>query len=185
MYPGKLFRKDRNDYHWDGAQRGELAYLRRAEERASVNQRLADVGQLTGTIAHEIRNPLATIGSSVYYLDIRLKDTDEKIKQHLERIKYSVELATSIIEGIRSQTRLREPELAPVDLREVLKEAVSASNVPENISLSTDIPDEKVIIDADRSQLLVALPNILRNGIEAMPQARGKLEKPGNNSSIP
>lgn len=93
---------------------------------------------------------------------------DEKVQAHLGRIKSSVDRASSMIEGIRNQTRLKEPALSPLYLRDVIKEVISLANVPAGITVATDYPETPLTVNADRSQLLVAFQNIVKNAIEAM-----------------
>jgi len=72
--------------------------LRDAQEELVRKERLAVLGHFSGSISHELRNPLGVIDSSVYYLKMKLGDSlDEKVGQHLERIKASVTSATAIV----------------------------------------------------------------------------------------
>jgi len=58
--------------------------LEKAHEEIRLKERLAVLGHFSGSISHELRNPLGTIGSSAYYLNMKLGKDDEKITQHIE-----------------------------------------------------------------------------------------------------
>ncbi len=74
--------------------------LLQMQERLLASERLATLGQFSGSISHELRNPLGVIDSSAYYLKTKLKDAGEKVAEHLDRIKSSVGSATAIIESL-------------------------------------------------------------------------------------
>ncbi|KPJ69377.1 MAG: hypothetical protein AMJ45_00495 [Syntrophobacter sp. DG_60] len=145
-----------------------------AQEELVRKERLAILGEFSGSISHELRNPLATIDSSAYYLKIRLKDADEKVQKHLDRIKSSVGKSTAIIESLLSLTRMKEPRLERLDLIAVTSEAITTSKVPARVNVIQNFPEQEVLIHADRQQLCVAFKNIVNNAVEAM-EGKGTL----------
>ena len=84
--------------------------LRDAQEKLFTSERLATLGQFSGSISHELRNPLGVIDSSVFYLKTTLKDADKKTLEHLDRIRSSVGSTTAIIDSLLGLTRMREPQ---------------------------------------------------------------------------
>jgi PAS domain S-box-containing protein len=142
--------------------------LREAEEKLLTAERLATLGQFSGSISHELRNPLGVIDSSAYYLDTRLKDTDEKVLQHLHRIRSSVDSATAIIESLFSLTRIAEPQLEVLDLIAITSDALATFEVPAEISVMRNFPESPVLVNADPKQLGMAFNNIVKNAVEAM-----------------
>ncbi|MEE8353327.1 MAG: histidine kinase dimerization/phospho-acceptor domain-containing protein, partial [Dehalococcoidales bacterium] len=104
--------------------------LRKAQAELVRSERLATLGQFSGNISHELRNPLGVIDSSVYYLKRKLGGDDEKVSEHLDRIKLSVANSTAIIESLLSLTRMKEPSLAETDLVAVVTDSVATSRVP-------------------------------------------------------
>ncbi len=152
----------------------EITERKLMQERLIVSERLATLGQFSGSISHELRNSLATIGSSAYYLKTKLKDANEKVQEHLQRIKSSVDNATTIIQSLLNLTRMREPKLARLDLRAITPEAIALAKVPVAVRVIRDFPEQEVGVHADPEQLSMAFKNIVDNAVEAM-EGRGTL----------
>lgn len=113
----EIIGKDNLEYRIDIRSKDEMADLgaffnemvkdlKNTQEKLLRSERLSTLGQLSGSISHELRNPLGVIDSSAYYLKQRLKDVDEKVQAHIGRIRSGVERATSIIESLLSLTRI-------------------------------------------------------------------------------
>ena len=146
----------------------DVTERREMEEKLLRSERLATLGKLSGSISHELRNPLGVIGSSAYYLKTKLRDADQKIVEHLDRIESSVGSSTAIIESLLNLTRMKEPQLARLDLAAITHDAIATSEVPDNVNIIQNFPEQEVLVDADREQLAMAFRNIIRNTVEAM-----------------
>jgi len=138
------------------------------EERLLISERLATLGQVSASISHELRNPLGVIDSSVYYLKTRLEGADEKVLQHLERIKSAVSSATDIIQSLLNLTRTKEPQLKGLDLVAIVSDAIVTSKVPATINVIRNFPKQDVLVNADPELLHMAFKNIVDNAVEAM-----------------
>ena len=86
----------------------DLTQLRSMEERVARTERLADLGQLAAGLAHELRNPLNVIKTSVYYLVNAKSATPEKIADHLQRIGRQVDLAERSAKASRKTPQVRD-----------------------------------------------------------------------------
>jgi two-component system CheB/CheR fusion protein len=146
----------------------DITERRQMQERLLVSERLATLGQFSGNIAHELRNPLSVIDSSVYYLKTKLKDADGKTQQHLDRIKSSVVNSTAIIESLLNLTRMDKPRLGRLNLIAITADAIAVSKVPSAVSIVNKFSEEEVAINADGEQLRMAFKNIIKNAVEAM-----------------
>jgi len=142
--------------------------LKDAQEQMIRQERLATLGQFSGNISHELRNPLGVIDSSAYYLKTKLKDADEKVLSHLDRIKASVASSTLIIESLFNLTRMKEPQLEKLDLIAITADATTTSEIPAKVKIIQNFPQEEVPVNADREQLRMAFENIIKNAGEAM-----------------
>jgi PAS domain S-box-containing protein len=142
--------------------------LEQVHEQLLRQERLSTLGEFSGSISHELRNPLGVIDSSVYFLKHKLKDADEKTTEHLDRIKSSVKISASIIESILNLTRMKEPYLEKINLSELLTETISASEIPHTIKVVSDFGGQDITINADSEQLRMAFKNIIKNAIDAM-----------------
>ncbi len=144
---------------------GELLQM---QERLLTSERLATLGQFSGNISHELRNPLAVIDSSAYYLKKKLKDADKKTQQHLDRIKSSVGSSTTIIDSLLNLTRMKEPQLVKLDLIAIASDAITTSKMSATVKVIKDFPEQEVLVNADGEQFRMAFKNIIKNAVEAM-----------------
>lgn len=142
--------------------------LSRMQGELFRSERMATLGQFSGNISHELRNPLGVIDSSVYFLKMKLKDADEKTIEHLDRIKHAVDNSSAIIESLLNLTRMKSPDLSHIDLKMVVEDAVTTSKLPKTVSTEFVFPDGAVLVNGDHEQLRMALKNIIKNANEAM-----------------
>ena len=142
--------------------------LRDAQENLLRSERLATLGQFSGSISHELRNPLGVIDSSAYYLKTKLKDADEKVQEHLDRIKSSVVSATTVIQSLLNLTRMKEPHLTRLELTPITSQAIATSKVPVTVKVIQDFSDQEILVNGDGEQLRMAFKNIVNNAVDAM-----------------
>lgn len=152
----------------------DTAEVKKAEERRLTVERLATLGQFSGDISHELRNPLSVIASSAYYLKTRLKDSDEKVREHLDRIQSSVDKATGVIQSLLDLTQMKKSQLTRLDLVAFISEAITMAAVPVRVKVVRNFPQSAVLVNADREQLGMVFRNIIANAVEAM-AGRGTL----------
>lgn len=146
----------------DAYQSEHLARRQRAE-------RLAAIGQVGGGVAHELRNPLNVIKTSVYYLLHARTPTPENTAEHLGRIERQVALADGVITALSDFARMPVPDLRPVAVRRVVEEAVEANPPPAGVRVAHDWPADLPRVLADPDQLRIVFANLVRNAREAMP----------------
>ena len=91
----------------------EDAYQTEYMSRLQANERLATLGQVAGGVAHEIRNPLNVLKTSVYYLRHARNISPEKQAEHLRRIEHNVELANGVVTSLSNFARVPVPNLRP------------------------------------------------------------------------
>ncbi len=146
----------------------DITDSKRLLERLAAQERLAYLGRMAGTIAHEVRNPLAVIDSSAYYLERKLSGTDEKITTHIQRMRNGVTRAANIIEKLLEMSRMRQPQLIKVNLDTFISKAIQQANVPHTVKVTFIHCPNPIEIMADVEQLGMALGNLIRNALEAM-----------------
>jgi len=147
----------------------DVAYQREFAAREQRQQRMATLGRVSGGIAHELRNPLNAVKTSVYYLLNAPDASPEKTREHLERIDRQVAISDNVITALSRFARLPVPTLRPVDLCDLVEQALDANPLPDNVKLQSDRPEKFPYVAGDQEQLVIVLGNLIRNACEAMP----------------
>jgi signal transduction histidine kinase len=148
----------------------EDAYQAEHLDRRNRAERLAAIGQVGGGVAHELRNPLNVIKTSVYFLLNARNPSPEKTAEHLRRIERHVVLADGVITALSNFARMPVPDLKPVPVRRVVEEAAELNPPPDTVRVAHDWPDDLPPVLADPDQLRIVFANLVRNAREAMPQ---------------
>lgn len=153
----------------------EDAYQAEYTARQQRIERLATIGQVAGGVAHELRNPLNVVRTSVYYLLNARQPNPEKIKDHLQRIGRQVEVADDVISALSDFAKLPVPEQKPTELAGCIDRVLKAEALPSSIAVSVSCPDSLPPVLVDDKQVRIALGNLVRNARDAMSDG-GRLE---------
>jgi signal transduction histidine kinase len=148
----------------------EDAYQAEYTARAQRSERLAAIGQVAGGIAHELRNPLNVVKTSVYFLLNARNPSPAKTAEHLERIERHVLAADGVITALSNFARMPLPNLRPVSIAACLQEMLELSLLPDSIRVTVDCPPDLPPALGDSDQLRIVFGNLVRNAREAMPQ---------------
>ena len=153
--------------------------LQEAQEKILRQEKLAILGQMAGSVGHELRNPLGVINSSIYYLRLVLPDANEKIKQHLDMIENQVHVSDKIIGDLLGFARVTSVKRETVVVSDLVKRVLERFPVPATITLALEIPDSLPRVVVDPLQMEQVLGNLVTNGCQAMPEG-GKLTVSAN-----
>lgn len=148
----------------------DLTEIRQMEENLEKSKRLALIGEMAAGLAHEMRNPLASITGSIELLrrSLTLKDTDDRLMKIILRGKDQLD------NFVRDFLLLARP--IPV-VREVVDVNETAVDILENIKLSKDWTNDikvscslapKVSAVANREQIRQVVQNLVLNAVQAM-----------------
>ncbi|HYV37094.1 MAG TPA: protoglobin domain-containing protein [Gemmataceae bacterium] len=148
----------------------EDAYQAEYVARHQRAERLAAIGQVAGGIAHELRNPLNVVKTSVYFLLNARSPSPEKKTEHLQRIERQVLLADGVITALSNFARLPIPNLNATSVRKCVEEALEANPLPADCVVSIEIPPQSPKVLADLDQVRIVFGNLMRNAREAMPK---------------
>ena len=159
----------------------EYAYQVEFTAREQRQERLLTLGKVAAGIAHELRNPLNAVKTSVYYLLNARNATEEKIREHLQRIDRQVGISDGVITALSRFARLPVPNVSPVDLCELVRQSLEVNPLPENVELELDCSDDVPHVSGDVEQLQIVLGNLIRNACDAMPDG-GRLTLRGHAS---
>jgi two-component system sensor histidine kinase PilS (NtrC family) len=149
----------------------DLSEVKRMEAQMRQADRLAAIGRLAAGLAHEIRNPIASIRGSIEVLRQNLKPqgADRRLMDIV--LRESDRLDGTIAEFLEfSRPRRREPVLT--DLTQMIDEVLLllSQQAGPALKIVRDFPDGSVKTYVDPAQIRQALWNLGRNGIDAMPQ---------------
>lgn len=152
--------------------------LEAAQQTLIRAERLAALGQLTATVSHELRNPLASMRPSLQVIKRKLPDAEDKARQAIDRIERNITRCDQIIEEMLDFTRIRDLTLAPVALDSWLAETLADQKAPEGIRIVREfgLGDLQVNLDPDR--LRRAVINVFDNACHAMEERR--MQETGN-----
>lgn len=128
--------------------------------------RLASIGQVASGVAHEINNPLGVI---LGYLRLLRREAALADREELRIIEDEVRQCQAIVAGLLDLARPVRLQIAPVELGEIVSEAVSRledSGQTDGVSLTVR-PGSPVSVTADESKLRQIAVNLLGNAIEA------------------
>lgn len=139
-------------------------------ERLLRMERLAAAGRLSAGVAHELRNPLAVMETSVFILQDRHAGDDRSMRQ-LRRIAEQIGLATAIVNDLLDAVRNRPVERLPVDLADVAEDALARVPRPAGVALALDLPRGVALAEGDARRLGQVAVNLLSNAVQALAEA--------------
>jgi len=157
--------------------------LRESDERRAkafhnieYTNKMATIGRMAASVAHEINNPLAIINEKAGLLkDIVTFDKDfpkkEKSLGLLDSVEKSVERCSKVTHRLLGFSRRMDVHKEMIDLEHLLKEVVgflAKEAEHRNISINYNIPEDVPAIESDRGQLQQVFLNIINNGIAAV-----------------
>ncbi len=143
--------------------------LREAQERLVRQERLATLGQLAGSVAHELRSPLSAIKNAAYYLKTRLEHSEEDTREMLQILDNQVNVSARIIESLLDFARPRVPVLKHVHLPYVIQAALEQCHLPGHITLEWQVMPDLPEVLVDAAQMQIVFRNLITNAIQAMP----------------
>lgn len=155
--------------------------LRQVEADLAHIHRVSTMGELTASLAHEIKQP---IGAAVTNAEACMRLLNRDLPDLPEAREAAVEMArdarraADIIDRVRLLYQKGAPHLDEVDVNELIKEMVIVLHNEANrrsIMMHTDLAEGLLVVRADRVQLQQALMNLMLNGIEAMRDTSGEL----------
>lgn len=156
----------------------DLTQIRALEETSRRQDRLAAIGRMAASIAHEIRNPLAAMRGSIQMLRSEMTG-DSAQAELMEIILRESDRLNRIISDFLNYARPRSIVLAQVDVAELLRDTFTLMRHSPEINdaqvLEEDLPGEPLLAQIDAEQLRQVFWNLSRNALQAMPTG-GKLQ---------
>ena len=159
--------------------RTSYAELARAQKELIDRERLAALGELSASIAHEVRNPLGVIFNSVGSLR-RILKAEGDVALLLDIVGEEADRLNRMVGDLLDYSRPVQPALQPVPLRPLLEEALSAARkqmgaAADQVRARLQVSGDATTVRADERLLRQALVNLFLNAYQAMPRG-GQLE---------
>jgi len=149
---------------------------KRMEGQLRHAERLASLGRLVAGVAHEVRNPLATIRLRVQMC--RRDATDPKVKESCMIAFEEIERLNGIVNRLLNFARPIQLELEPIDLRSLVRERVYSFEdfaLSQRVQLMTNLPNRSFLTIVDKDRMAQVFDNIIQNALEAMADQGGTL----------
>jgi PAS domain S-box-containing protein len=159
--------------------RNESALRRVNAELKSAQMQLIDaakmesVGTLAAGVAHEVKNPLATLMMGLSYLGKKLPAGDALLAQVLEDMREAVERADSITRALLDFSAHSELKLAPEDFNKMIEDTLRLVRHEvgnKQIDVVKTLDDHLSPVMADRNRLQQVFVNIFMNAVHATPK---------------
>ena len=159
----------------------DVTKIKKLERDAAIQQRLAAVGEMAAGIAHEIRNPLASMSGSIQILRQELPLSAEQ-EQLMDIVLRESERLNTTIRSFLAYARPQRFEIARFDVRRALNDTTlllrNSAEVREGHEIVLDVPQGELWYEADEGQIKQIIWNLATNGLRAMPDG-GRLRLSG------
>jgi two-component system, NtrC family, sensor histidine kinase PilS len=150
----------------------DVTEMKKREREARVQQRLAAVGEMAAGIAHEIRNPLASMAGSIQILRDELPLTSDQ-SQLMDIVLRESDRLNETIRNFLAFAKPQRAAMTEVDLRGLVTDTArlleNHTDVTERHAVVVDVPPAAVTYRADEGQLRQIVWNLATNGLRAMP----------------
>jgi len=148
----------------------KMRQLREAHDEIIKKGKLAQMGQLVATVAHELRNPLSAVRTSAYLLKRKLTGHSVNVDTQLLRIDNSVARCDAVITQFLDYAKSHQLEYKefPVDNWVVKLVEEEAQKLPEVVEVECNLGLDGVSASFDPSRLSRVLINLISNASEAM-----------------
>jgi signal transduction histidine kinase len=147
------------------------AELRAAQEEILRKERLSALGQLTATVAHELRNPLSSIRNTLFTLREALAKTSLNLDRPVGRMERSIARCDGIISDLLDYTRFRDLRCRPVAADKWLEEALAEQAMPKDVTLVYKLGASGYRVNLDTERMRRVLVNLIDNAVQAMTEA--------------
>jgi len=145
--------------------------LRAAQEKLLRTERLAVIGELAGSMAHELRTPLGGLKNVGYFIRKSISESAGKtVTTQLDILERGIDAMDRIITDVLSFGRMKEPQRKDVDINYVIKNSIGKCNIPENVEVKEELADKLPYLKIDEFQMIQVFSNIVLNALQSMPE---------------
>jgi two-component system sensor histidine kinase PilS (NtrC family) len=150
----------------------DVTSIKKLERDAAIQQRLAAIGEMAAGIAHEIRNPLASMSGSIQILRQELPLSRDQ-EQLMDIVLRESERLNATIRSFLAYARPQRFQIARHDVRRALNDTAlllrNSAELGEGHVIDVELPPEALWYEADEGQIKQIVWNLATNGLRAMP----------------
>ncbi len=148
----------------------KMRRLKDAQDELVRKGRLEQLGQLTATVAHELRNPLGAVRTAAFLLERKVKDKGLGVEGQLLRINNGVSRCDGIITQLLDFSRTRQVSAEALDLDEWMERLLEEESrrLSSAVSINLNLGLENLQVEFDPARLQRAIINLINNASEAM-----------------
>ena len=153
----------------------DLTELRKMEVSVKQAERLAMVGRLSAAVAHEIRNPLASISGSIELLR-QMPQSDDDSHALMGIVTREIDRLNALLSDLLDYANPRPLKVAPLDVSELVRDTVRVFEQDRGlagVTVDARTGEHSVPLDGDAAKLRQVLWNLLRNAAEAAADGGG------------
>jgi PAS domain S-box-containing protein len=150
--------------------------LHNAQEQLVRQEKLAVLGQVAGSMGHELRNPLGVISNAVYFLKMVQADANEKIKEYLDTIERETRASEMIVADLLDFVRIESVQRQAISVSDLVRQTLERFPAPDSVQVMLDLPTDLPQTFVDSRQVVQVLGNLVLNAYQAMVSTKaGKL----------
>ena len=143
--------------------------LKDAQEKLVRQERLALLGQVAGSMGHELRNPLGVISNAIYFLKLAQPNANDQIKEYLDIIEKETHTSDKIITDLLDFSRIKATDRKAVSVSELIYQTLNRFPAPATVDVILNIPADLPSVFVDAQQVSQVLGNLTVNACQAMP----------------
>lgn len=142
--------------------------LKIAQQEVLMKEKLAAVGEMLTTLAHEVRNPLTSIGGFAEILARKLED--KYFKDLAEKVYKQAQKMEKIFNNFLNLAKISASNKEKTDIKDFIVSSVEQMSLLDNknVKINLQLPEEDVIGTIDKEMFAIAINNLIKNAIEAM-----------------
>nr|MBP8274242.1 HAMP domain-containing protein [Acidobacteriota bacterium] len=150
-----------------GALSAAVDRLRSLDDELRRNERLATLGRMSGSIGHELRNPLGVMSTVVFLLDA-LPDASPKLKHYSGLLREQIRLSERIISDLLDRARSGAAVQTVVNVSQFIDDLLKQADIPVAVQVERRVSSALPPVSLDRDRVGQVLWNLITNAVQAM-----------------
>jgi PAS domain S-box-containing protein len=149
----------------------DLSEIKAMEAEQRRLDRLAVLGQMAASVAHEIRNPLVTLSLGIGYLERKLAGQGQEYETTLQRLRHQVDRLSQIMNEFLTFSRPRQLEFARCEVTELLDQVLDLSEQAfeeKDLTLHREYDSQSIELYLDAEHMERVFTNLVFNAVDAM-----------------